>query len=179
MRRVALSLCLCLIALNVNAQQRVERTLSILPVELRDGARVVELLENGEHVVLKEGSNGVTCRVPMASDHFLLRCNPLSDEALFDRLDSYVVREGMGWYDARDKVIEEIRAGELEAPIPGATHFFMFGDDFDSAGFVSLVFLPMAMARDLGMGVERDYERPYFMWEGSELAHIMIHGEVQ
>lgn len=179
MRRLFLSLGLCLIVFNVHAQQRVDRALAALPEDLREGARVVNLLESGEHVVLKEGDNGITCRVPLVTEDYMVRCYPDSDEQTFDRLDSYVFRSGMGWLEAKDQIIEEIRDGDLKAPVTGATHFMMSGADFDSAEILSLVFLPMKLIRDLGIGIERDDNRPYFMWEGTELAHVMIHGELK
>ena len=144
---------------------------------MREGTQVVELTESGEHVVLQEGDNGVTCRVPMEGDFFIIRCNPISDQALFDRLDSMVVRGGKGWFDARDIVFEEIDDGKLKPPTMGSTHYFIAGEDFDSAGMESLIFLPGVMAGDIGMGVEADNERPWMMWEGTHLAHVMIHGE--
>jgi hypothetical protein len=177
MKRLLFSLSICLVVLDVRGQDKVEFALSALPEDLRDGAQVVELSESGENVVLKEGDNGVTCRVPMEGSFFVLRCNPVSDQALFDRLDSMVVRQGMGWFDARDQVFEEIKAGMLKAPILGSTHYFVAGVDQESAGLVSLIFLPMVMAKDIGMGVEKDDERPWMMWEGTELAHVMIYGE--
>ena len=128
-------------------------------------------------MVLKEGKSGVTCRVPMEGSFFIIRCNPISDQALFDRLDSMVVRGGMGWYDARDKVFEEIDAGKLNAPVSGSTHFFIAGETLETAAMESLIFLPGVMASDIGMGVESDDERPWMMWEGTHLAHVMIYGD--
>ena len=177
MKRFLLFPCLFLLAISAGAQDRVELTLQALPEYMRDGAQVVELTESGEHVVLKEGDSGVTCRVPMEGSFFIIRCNIVADQALFDRLDSMVVREGIGWFDARDAVLEEIDAGTLNAPVSGSTHFFIAGETFETAGMVSLIFLPGVQASDIGMGVESDDERPWMMWEGTQLAHVMIYGE--
>jgi len=175
-KRLFLALGVCLIAINVNARQRVDQALTALPEDLRVGARVVALLQSGEHDVLRDGSNGITCRVPMRPGFYLVRCYPNHDEALYDRLDSYWMRAGLGLREARDRVIEEIRDGAFQPPSSGSTHFLLLGPDYDTANLLSVVMVPMKESGDLGIGTARDDERPYIMWEGTELAHIMIHG---
>ena len=163
----------------MNAQNRdnlIADALAPLPVQLQDGARIVQILDNGDRVVIREGSNGITCRPDIPGPPYLIRCHPSRLEPLFDRLDTLLQLEGLRGSEARDRVIAEIEDGTLPSPKPGTASYLILGADRESADLLTVILVPMSSPDELGLGTEKDDHRPYLMWEGTMMAHIMLHG---
>ncbi len=180
MKILSLSLVACFLVSTVNAQDRedlIDDALAPLPPQLQDGAKVVQILDGGDKIVVREGSNGITCRPDMQGGPYLVRCHPSKLEPLFDRIDTLIQTEGLRISEARDLVLTEIEDGSLPRPIPGTVNYLFLGPNRESAKLLSIIFVSSeSTPSELGFGTDKDVKRPYLSWEGTALAHVMLHG---
>jgi hypothetical protein len=175
----------CLPCSNALAQDRdalVADALAPLPEQLRAEAKVVQTLDDGEQVVLKEGSNGITCRPDIPGPLYLVRCHPSELEPMLDRLWHLLEFEDVGPEEARDLVSSEIEAGTLPRPAAGMAQYLIAGPDRESATQLTVIFIPMSTPDQLGLrgnadnADNADPDRPWLMWGGTEQSHIMLPG---
>ena len=158
--------------------QQIRESLRALPESLRDGAEVVGYNESGERATLKKGSNGMTCWAddprpnPNTDAPYYVVCFPESLKPLFHRIRE--LKEGK--VADRGKILNaEIKSGKI--PMPDlAVRYTLRGEAFVEALPLTVIHVPNRKAEGTGFSTEIDHFRPWLMWEGSPLAHIMVPG---
>jgi hypothetical protein len=174
--------CVLFAAVPVNAgpgaDQQIHESLRALPESLRDGATVVGYSESGERVTLKKGSNGMTCWADdprpnlNTDDPYYVVCFPESLKPYLHR--SRELKEGKV-KDRRNKLIAEIKAGKI--PMPDfAVRYTLRGEAYVEALPLTVIHVPYRKAEGTGFSTDIDHFRPWLMWAGSPLAHIMVPG---
>lgn len=159
-----------------SGNQQIREAIRALPEALREGAKVVGYAESGERVTLKKGSNGMTCWAddprPNSDEPFYVVCFPESLERFFKR--NRDLKEGK--VPNRRKVLTaEIEAGKI--PLPEfAMRYTLRGQIFEEALPLTVIHVPYAKTDGTGLSSEVDNFRPWLMWAGTPLAHIMIPG---
>ena len=160
------------------ADQQIHEALRALPESLRDGAKVVGYNESHERVTLKKGSNGMTCwaddprpNLP-TDDPYYVVCFPEGLKPLFHRIRE--LKDGK--VSGRRKILEaEIKAGKI--PMPDlAVRYTLRGEAYVEALPLTVIHVPFRKAEGTGFSTEIDHFRPWLMWAGSPLAHIMVPG---
>ena len=76
----------------------------------------------------------------------------------------------------RDRVSAEIRDGTLPAHPAGVAEYILEGLDAQRALPIMVVFVPGATSESTGLSSEPDSYRPWLMWPGTPVAHIMMAG---
>jgi len=148
-----------------------------LPEDLRADATVYQYDDEGNRVVLREGSNHVECK-PRDERGFTV-CFPKSTA---DRRDySYkLIVDGLEGEELDAAVAKAEAAGEIE-PTPFGSILYRLYEDDDRIKLLWVVLLPNATAEELGMSTasQRDNSLagkglPWMMREGTSSAHLMI-----
>lgn len=156
-------------------EERIAQALLALPEPLREGAAVV-IFENGEQVVLREGTNGLFCRPDdPETPGIAIWCYPKSHDA-YARRWYQLEAEGNAPAKVDEIIAEEIATGKLEWPAT-AVNYNLTGRSLDTAVPLTVVYVPFATGAALGISEERDFHRPWLMRAGTAFAHIMIPGE--
>ena len=175
-----LALCLVIIASPVLGQEpdtdkRVEDALLALPEHMRNEATVA-YFEAGKRVVLKEGSNGMTCQ-PDDPDApgFAVWCYPRSHDAYAQRWYE-LAAEGNEPSAVDSMIAAEIKEKTLEWPA-AAVNYNLRGPSLDTAVPLTVIFMPFATGETLGITEERQFNRPWLMRAGTAYAHVMIPGQ--
>ena len=108
------------------AAQSVESAVAPLPQELRDGAEVYVINLDGERSLIREGTNGLTCRASIPGDDFYwTRCYQKQYAALYDRLDMLIRLDGHSPWDAAEIIAPEMQQGLLPIPAQGAATYLI------------------------------------------------------
>jgi len=161
-----------------SADQQIHESLRALPESLRDGATVVGYNDSGERVTLKKGSNGMTCWAddprpnPNTDDPYYVVCFPDSLKPLFLRIRE--LKEGKVT-DRRKILTAEIEAGKI--PMPDlAVRYTLRGEAYVEALPLTVIHVPNRKAEGTGFSTEIDHFRPWLMWAGTPMAHIMVPG---
>ena len=149
-----------------------------LPDTLREKATVV-LFEDGDRVVLRQGTNGLTCVADQPGDTRLsLLCYPSS-------IDSYMRRqrelqtEGVRGAEFAAVLGAEVRSGQLYLPM-GTMIRNISGTINpesgvpDSVRVWSEMFFPFANAAELGIPEFNAGRDPWMMRSGAVGAHVMV-----
>lgn len=148
-----------------------------LPEDLRAEATVFTYDDNGDRVVLRQGSNHVECR-PKDERNFT-RCFPV-DEA--DRRDfiAKLSAQGLEGDDLQAAIAEAEANGTIKPRVFGSMSYRKY-DEGDRIQLLWIVYLPNATSDVLGMptGSQRDSSLagqglPWMMREGTPNAHLMI-----
>jgi hypothetical protein len=160
-----------------NTQRQIDETLRALPEALRKEAAVVGYDNSGHRVLLKEGSNGLTCWAddpkPNLDEPFYVLCFPKSLEQFLTRNDE-LKRAGV---TDRAAVLEaEIEAGKILLPKIDI-RYTLRGKRFEEAMSLTIIHIPYAKAEGTGFSAAIDNFRPWLMMEGTPFAHIMIPGQ--
>jgi hypothetical protein len=95
-------------------------------------------------------------------------------DPLYTRL-SAVFAAGQG-ADAAKILDEEVAAGKLTVE-SGRTTYMLSGPALVGALPIMTVTLPNATAESTGLPTEQDNYRPWLMWSGTAVAHVMIPGK--
>ncbi|MEE9281219.1 MAG: hypothetical protein V3V67_13695 [Myxococcota bacterium] len=156
------------------AEQQIREALEPLPPQLRDGTTVV-LGQGPERRLLREGTNDLICRADSPAPGFMAHCHHKDLDSLFSRMNQ-LYAQGKSSDEVRDQVSAEIESGELAPPLAGATEYILLGRNLEGALPIMTVSLPNATAESTGLPTERDSYRPWLMWAGTPLAHIMLPG---
>ncbi len=157
-----------------NSEQQIKEALEPLPPQLRDGTTVV-LGQGAERQVLRKGSNDLICRADSPAPGFMAHCHHKDLDGLFSRMNQ-LYAQGKSSDEVRDQVSAEIQSGELAQPPAGATEYILLGRNLEGALPIMTVSLPNATAQSTGLPTERDSYRPWLMWAGTPLAHVMLPG---
>lgn len=154
------------------------------PEDLRDGAMVYGYNEQGEMVVLREGTNQLVC---LADDP---EKKGISVSCYSKKLEPFMARgrqlaeEGKTEMQRREIRGREAEAGELELPdAPSMTYIFSGAEeDYNSATgelqnghFRYVIYIPYATSESTGLP-EKPFApgMPWIMDPGTHRAHIMI-----
>ena len=155
--------------------QRVEDALLALPEHMRSDSAVA-YYEAGKRIVLKEGSNGMTCQPDDPdSPGIAIWCYPKSHAAYTQRWYE-LAAEGNDPAEVDRIIADEIKEKTLEWPAV-ATNYNLRGPSMDTAVPLTVIFVPFATGDELGITEERQFNRPWLMRAGTAFAHIMIPGQ--
>jgi hypothetical protein len=145
------------------------------PATLRDGATIVLDAPGKKRVVLRQGTNDMICRANSLKNGFNSICYPKVLDAFWTR-NAVLTQEGKTDAEIRDALAEDVRAGRLETPVGAATYEMVGGSQESSLPHMA-VFLPNATAQSSGLPDKWDHFRPWLMWAGTPVAHVMIPGK--
>ena len=162
---------------NEDAQRQIRESLRALPEALRADATVYGYDGSEERVVLKKGTNGITCWAddprPNLDEPFYVLCFPKSLKQFFLRNDE-LKRQGA---TDRFAVLEaEIESGKIKMPAFDI-RYSLRGKRFEEAMALTIIHIPYAKAEGSGFSAEVDNFRPWLMMEGTPFAHVMIPGQ--
>lgn len=146
-----------------------------LPDSLRSGATVVFDAAPGKRTVLRTGTNSVVCHADTPAPGFAVRCHHKDMDAFFTRTEQ-MLAEGKSEAALRDTLSAEIKAGKLKVAA-GSAEYVLSGPFFEGALPIMAVFLPNATAESTGLSTEPSGYRPWLMWAGTPMAHVMLPGK--
>ena len=159
-----------------STRQLVSEAVTPLPPGLREGATVVRYTESGEREVLRDGTNGLICRANPAAPPFVVHCYHRELAKFVSRVNQ-LQAQGKSPVEVQGQVSAEIRDGTLPAHPAGVTEYILTGADFQRAIPIMVVFVPGATSESTGLSSEPDSYRPWLMWPGTPVAHIMMPGQ--
>jgi hypothetical protein len=159
-----------------SAPEQIREAISALPEALRSEATVVGYSSNGERVMLRKGTNGITCWAddpnPNLDEPFYVLCFPKT-------LEQFLVRnrelKESGVANRTDVLKSEIESGKLTLP-SFEIRYTLRGQKFEEALPLTIIHVPYATSNGTGFSSETDHYRPWLMMEGTPFAHIMIPG---
>lgn len=155
--------------------RRIEEAVLPLAPALRAGATVVAGA-GADRRVLREGTNPLICQADGPSPFFSVACWHRDLDRLLVR-SGELEAQGRTEDEVRDQLSQEIRAGELPAHPAGVAEYRLFGPSVAGALGITVVFLPNATARSTGLSAEPSSYRPWLMWAGTPVAHVMLPGQ--
>jgi hypothetical protein len=156
-------------------ERQIEEALMPLPEALRDHAKVVVDAAPAKRVILRTGENGIICRAN-TSRAFAVYCYPRALDEFYTRLLE-LARDGKSDSEIRDALNSDVASGKLEKPSVGAAVYQMIGDSAESSLPHMAIFLPYATTGSTGLSAQTDHYRPWLMWSGTAVAHVMIPGK--
>lgn len=171
----AVALTLPLPAWPQDDARRIEEAVLPLAPALRAGATVVAGW-GADRRVLREGTNYMICRADSPAPFFSVGCWHHDLDRLLTRMISLEI-QGKSSDEVRDQVSAEIRSGELPANRPGMAEYSLLGPNVTGALGITVVYLPNATSESTGLPTERDNYRPWLMWAGTPVAHVMLPGQ--
>jgi len=164
------------VAAQENVDRQIIESLRALPEALRAEATVFGYDESDDRVLLREGSNGITCWAddpkPNLDEPFYVLCFPKSLEQFLVRNDE-LKRQGI--VDRAAVLEKEIESGKILMP-EFDIRYTLRGKRFEEAMALTIIHVPYATAEETGFSAEVDNYRPWLMLEGTPFAHIMIPG---
>ncbi len=175
----AIAICgsVALSAAVAQPEDKVEQALTPLPEDLKAGAGVYDYDDEGNRVTLREGSNHVECKP--RDDRGFTRCFPTNMAARRD-LSAKFAADGIEGEELQAAMEAAEAAGTVE-PTPMGSMLYRLYEKDDRIQLLWVVWLPNAMANDLGMSLESQRDpslagmgRPWMMREGTSGAHLMI-----
>ncbi len=165
-------------------ENQIKTAILAAPEDKRDGAMVYGYDEQGEFVVLREGSNEMVCLAddPGTPD-FNVSCYHRDLEPFMER-GRVLKKEGKDFKEIFEMREEEVKSGKLKMPKDGATLFALSAaeEDYDSEkGEVNnpylryVVYIPWATVETTGLPLSPEAPgMPWIMDPGTHRAHIMI-----
>lgn len=168
---------------------QIKSALIAAPEKLRDGAMVYGFSNQGEFVVLREGTNNMVCLADDPnSPGFSVSCYPLELEPFMAR-GRELKNEGKSFKQIFDQREEEVKNKQLEMPVDGTTLFVFYANDesaFDpktgevqGGNFRYVVYIPYATQETTGLPLSPEAPgMPWIMDPGTHRAHIMINPPV-
>ena len=159
--------------------QKIAEAVAPLPTALRDGAEVFTYDSDWQRAVLQAGTNSVRCHAHDSSSLapvIRAQCFHRSWEAAMVRM-TQLTAKGMSFGDAFQMVVTEIESGKLQGPDAGAVLYELFAS-VGMQGHANMnVATPHATPDSLGLPSEPNAYRPWLMFAGTPLAHVMIQGK--
>lgn len=173
------------IAQNVPAKDvQIKMAVMAAPDDLREGAMVYGYDNDGNLVVLREGSNDMIC---MADN---LNTPNVNIACYHEDLETFMARgrelkkEGKTFQEIFDMREEEVKSGKLKMPDDPATLYVLSGKDEDldkNTGELKnsylryVIYIPYATAETTGLPLKPTAPgQPWIMDPGTHRAHIMI-----
>lgn len=189
-----LILCFIAISLNLNAQEQkpeilspeiqIETALLAAPEEYRGEALVYGYDDQGNLMVLREGTNNMICLADDPNKEGVqVACYDKKLEPFMAR-GSALIAEGRSEEEKRNIREQEAESGELQMPDAPSTLYVFSGKDenYDKStgelkdGFLRYVIhIPNATPESTGLPASPDFPgMPWLMDPGTHRAHIMI-----
>ena len=157
-------------------EQQIADAVTPLPASLQNGATIVLEAEPGKRTVLREGTNAMLCRADAPAPGFTVSCYHKALDAFFSRWGE-LVRAGKPEGEVRDTLSAEVKAGKFKVEA-GQTTYDLIGGGWRKESIpMSAVFLPNATTESTGLSTEFNPYRPWLMWAGTPIAHIMLPGQ--
>jgi DNA-binding transcriptional MerR regulator len=156
---------------------KIAQAVTPLPEDLKAGATVYDYDEDGNRVILREGTNHVECK-PRDENGFTM-CWPTSTAARRD-YSAKLAAEGLEGEELQAALQKAEEEGIVE-PFKAGTMLYRAYDNDDRIQLLWVVLLPGATAENLAMSLESQRDpalagmgRPWMMREGTPGAHLMI-----
>lgn len=163
---------------------QIKTALLSAPDDKKDEAMVYGYNEDGEVVVLREGTNDLVC----------IADNPynkgIQTSCYFKELDSFMKRgrelkeEGKETMDIRKMRGEEVASGKLKMPEAPSMMYIFYGSEetydktkatLGDGQFRYVIYTPFATAESTGLPLKPHAKgMPWLMDPGSHRAHIMV-----
>jgi hypothetical protein len=158
------------------AEQQIHESLMALPEALRADATVIGYDDAGKRVTLEKGNNGMTCWAddpkPGSDEPFYVLCFPESLRPLFERNQELKDQKASN----RREVLEaEMKSGKIKMP-DMAIRYTLRGQLFVEALPLTVIHVPYMTAPGTGLSDKPDPFRPWLMFPGTGMAHIMVPG---
>lgn len=161
------------IAADKSVAQQIAEAVTPLPNELRDGATVIRYDSPDNKTVLREGTNHMVCSADSPFPGFSVNCYAKPLQEYRDRMEVH-------WEKSEDEygaaLNAEIKQGKFAIPERGVLYVIR-GAEFQNALPLTIVFLPNATPESTGLSVTPNQYRPWLMFAGTPMAHIMIPGK--
>lgn len=160
------------------------------PEALRDGAAVYGYDQDGEFVLLKDGTNGMICLADDPTNKgFSVACYPEDLEPFMAR-GRELKKKGLGFNEIFAQREKEVQSKQLKMPKDGTTLFVYFTNDesafnpetgeVKNGNFRYVVYIPYATAETTGLPLSPEAPgMPWIMDPGTHRAHIMINPPVE
>ena len=158
-----------------SVEQQISEALMPLPDDLRAGAGVLGYDAAGKKVVLRHGTNNMTCIADSPAKGFSVWCYTNMLEAYRDRVAG-LLADGATEDELRDILDAEVKSGEIALP-DRAVAYTIRGAEMENALPLMLLYLPGATAESTGLSTAPNHYRPWLMFPGTRVAHIMISGK--
>ncbi|MFK7814490.1 MAG: hypothetical protein AB8B59_18485 [Maribacter sp.] len=163
---------------------QIKTALLAVPEDKQEGAKVYGYNDDGEVVVLREGTNDLVC----------IADNPYNKgiqvSCYFNELDSFMNRgrelkkEGKETMDIRKMRGEEVAAGKLKMPEAPSMMYIFYGSEetydktkgtLGDGQFRYVIYTPFATAESTGLPLKPHAKgMPWLMDPGTHRAHIMV-----
>jgi hypothetical protein len=168
------------------AEQVAAATLPLTP-DMRAGATVMGYRDGTTLVVLREGKNGMHClALYVTRPDFHVACYHESLEPFMARgraLRAQGVTSGTRVDSIR---FAEIKAGKLPMPVQGSLHtitakkehFNPATNTVTEAGLLTVLYIPGATAKSIGITETPQPNAPWIMFPGTPKAHVMMAGKM-
>ncbi len=165
-------------------EQQIAAAVLPLPVDLRANATVMGYRDASRLIVLRQGSNGMTClALYVMRGNFHVACYS-------DSLEPFMARgrelrdQGVDAQQVDTLRFAEIAAGRL--PMPAMATLYSLSapkENYDAAtnsltgaAPLTVVYVPNATPASLGISAVPSSKGPWLMFPGTPKAHIMITG---
>ena len=158
-----------------SVEQQIAEALMPLPDDLRAGATVMGYDTGGKKVVLREGTSNIMCTADGPEDGFSVRCYPKVLEGYRVRV-AQLQAEGLAEGELRDIISAEVTSGKVRVPDRVVTYTIR-GAELQNALPLTTVYVPGATSESTGLTTTPSHYRPWLMFAGTPVAHIMIPGK--
>lgn len=168
------------------AAQQIAAAVLPLPADMRANATVMGYREANKLVVLRQGTNGMTClALYVVRGNFHVACYADSLEPFMAR--GRALREqGMNPQQVDTVRFAEVASGRLRMPAMGSLYSLSAPkENFDAAtntlkgaAPLTVVYVPNATPATIGISAVPTSNGPWLMFPGTPKAHIMITGSM-
>lgn len=158
-----------------SVEQQIADAVAPLPADLRAGATVVLTTEPGKRTVLREGTNSMICQADGPTAGFAVMCYHKAIDPVTSRTFE-LITAGKSDPEIGETLGAEVKAGKLQVEA-GWVVYAAWGTSRTGALPIMSVYVPNATAESTGLSTELNYYRPWLMWAGTPVAHIMLPGQ--
>ncbi|MBO6522287.1 MAG: hypothetical protein JJ971_00545 [Balneolaceae bacterium] len=180
---ILLLACSTIVSAQTTVEDQIKIAILAAPEEYREGAKVYGVDEEGDPIVLREGSNEFVCVADNPGTRFQVSCYHNSLEPFMNR-GRELRKEGKNPQEIFDIREEEAKSGTLQMPEkPAALHVY-YGDEvsynsetniMEGAKYRYVVYIPFATEATTGIPARPNAPgHPWLMNPGTHRAHIMI-----
>jgi hypothetical protein len=162
-----------IIAEDKSVAQQIAEAVAPLPSELQADATVIRYSSPDKKTVLREGTSHIVCSADSPFPGFSVMCYPKSLQEYRDRMEVHWEKSEDEYGDALNA---EIKEGKFEIP-ERAVHYVIRGAEFQNALPLTIVYLPNATFESTGLSTTPSHYRPWLMFAGTPMAHIMVPGK--
>lgn len=167
-------------AQTLTRDQQIATAVQAAPQEMRAGATVMGYDENGRFITLRQGTNDLICLADDPSQEgFEVACH-------HESVEPYVARgrelraQGVRGAAINQTRFEEMQAGKLALPKPGAANYILTGTYDPATGEIGssylrwVLYTPYATPETTGLSTRGGESVPWLMFPGTPGSHIMI-----